>query len=73
MTFLNIANVCDMLKCPNNAIFLEFKIPLSNYASFFPFLKEVGGSLGLFFFSCTLYSRENFLHLPVMRKGIQCI
>lgn len=60
MKFFNVANVCDMLKCPNNAIFQEFKIPLSNYASFFPFLKEVGGSSACFFLSCTLFSCKIF-------------
>lgn len=50
MTFLNIANAWDVLKCPNNAIIQEFKIPLSNYAPFFPFLKDVVGSSACFFF-----------------------
>lgn len=75
MTFLNIANVWDMLKCPYNAIFLEFKIPLSNYA---PFSLFKGGG-GEFSSSWVFFSKPFFMHtffmpnVPLMRKGIQCI
>lgn len=74
MTFLNTANIWDMLKCPNNAIFREFKIPLSNYTPFFLFLNEVVGSSAWGFFahifhakfpSCTLNKKRHTVWLDM--------
>lgn len=69
MTILNIANVWDMLKCPNNAIFRECDNTTEQLCTFFPFFK--GGEFSLFFFSKSFF-KQNFHHVPLMRKGIQC-